>query len=251
VSRDRKRSLPVAAPRSRWTPELLSAIAEGERRALASCLSRGKEGAIDAARSASDRAADLARAAEAREPPPSPVACEKGCDSCCVSKVVVVAPEVIRLADHLRRTRDPAAIEALRERVRAADAKTRGLTRKERALAGVPCPLLEGGACSVHEVRPLLCRGWTSLDADACRRHFADPEGVPVAPAHAVQYELASAVLGGLALASVDAGKDGALLELVAALRIALDRPDAADRWNAGLPVFSTARDAEIPSGDA
>lgn len=228
----------------------MSAIAEGERRALARCFERGVEGAIEAAAAASDRAAELARAAVAREPPPAPVACEKGCDACCVSKVVAVAPEMIRIADYLRRTLDPGAIEALAERVRAADERTRGLSRRERALAGVPCPLLVDGACSVHEVRPLLCRGWTSLDAGACRQHFADPGGVPVAPAHAVQYELASAVLAGLALAARDAGKDGSLLELVAALRIALDRPEAAARWDARLPVFSTARDAEGSSGD-
>ncbi len=43
----------------------------------------------------------------------------------------------------------------------------------------------------------------------------------------------------------MDAGRDGALLELVAALRIALDRPNAAARWDARLPVFSLARDTE------
>ena len=53
-----------------------------------------------------------------------------------------------------------------------------------------------------------------------------------------------SAVLAGLGSAARDAGRDGALLELVAALRIALDHPDAAARWEAGRPVFAPARDA-------
>lgn len=129
--------------------------------------------------------------------------------------------------------------------MRAADERTRGLSRAQRARAGVPCPLLVDGACSVHEVRPLLCRGWSSLDAAACERHFADPDTVPVAPAYTVAYELASAVLAGLGLAARDAGRDGGLLELVAALRIALERPTAGERWAAGLPVFSQARDGE------
>ncbi len=240
-----KRALPVAAPRSQWTPELLAAVAEGERRALGPLFDRGPEGAVLAAAAASERAAELTRAALAREPPPSPVACAKGCPSCCVSKVAVVAPEVIRIAGHLRRTLDEAALAALAARVRAADEQTRGLTRRERAEAGVPCPLLEDGACSIHEVRPLICRGWTSLDAAACARHFADPAGAPVPPAYAPAYELASAVLAGLGRAAIDAGRDGALLELVAALRIALDRPNAAARWDARLPVFALARDDE------
>lgn len=248
MSRDRKRSLPVSSPRSRWTPEILAAIAEGERRALARCFERGEEGAIEAARLASDRAAELARAAMEREPPASPIACAKGCDACCVSKVVVVAPEALRVADHLRKTLDGEAFAALVEKVREVDAKTRGLTRRERAALGEPCPLLVDGACSVHEVRPLLCRGWTSIDRDACARHFAEPDRVPVAPAHAPQYELASAVLAGLGSAARDAGYDGALLELVAALKIALERSNAGARWSARLPVFSSARDAEIGS---
>jgi Putative zinc- or iron-chelating domain len=240
-----RRVLPVVAPRSRWTPELLAAVAEGERRALRSLFDRGPEGAVLAAAAASQRAAELERAAIAREPPPAPIACAKGCPSCCVSKVAVVAPEVLRIADHLRRTLDEGALAALTARVHAADERTRGLTRRERAEAGVPCPLLEEGACSIHEVRPLICRGWSSLDAAACERHFGDPEGAPVPPAYAPAYELASAVLAGLGGAAIDAGRDGALLELVAALRIALDRPNAAARWDARLPVFALARDAE------
>jgi len=94
-------------------------------------------------------------------------------------------------------------------------------------------------------VRPLVCRGWTSFDARACARHFDEPDEVAVPPAYAVGYELASAVLAGLGATARDAGRDGALLELVAALRIAIEHPDAAGRWNAGRPVFAPARDAE------
>lgn len=239
------RSLPIANSRSRWTPDLLAAVAEGERRALRPHLDHAEPGAVAAAAAASERAAELMEAALSREPPPTPIACRKGCSACCVSKVVVTAPEVIRIADHLRRTLDPEALATLIAKVRAADERTRGLTRRERARAGVQCPLLVEDACSIHEVRPLLCRGWTSLDAEACARHFADPDDAAVPPAHAPAYELASAVLGGLALAAEDAGLDGRLLELIAALRIALERPNAASRWLARLPVFATARDTE------
>jgi hypothetical protein len=241
-----KRSLPVAVP-TRWTPDLLAGVAEGERQALRPLFDRGTDGAVLAAASSSERAERLVAAALVKEPPPAPIACKRGCPACCVSKVAVVAPEVLRIVAHLRATLREAELATVTARVRAADERTRGLTRVERARAGVPCPLLVDGACSVHEVRPLVCRGWTSLDARACERHFAEPDAVPVPPAHTVGYELATAVLAGLGAAATDAGRDGGLLELVAALRIALEHPDAAGRWDAGRPVFVPARDAEAP----
>jgi hypothetical protein len=228
---------------TRWSPELLAGVAEGERKALRAAIDRGAEGAVEAAAAASDRAAGLVRAALAKEPPPVPIACGPGCPSCCVSKVAVVAPEVLRIAAHLRARLGDAELRALTARVAAADELTRGQSRSERARAGIPCPLLVDGSCSVHEVRPLLCRGWTSLDLGACERHFADPDAAPVAPAYPVAYELASAVLAGLGAAANDAGKDGSLLELIAALRIALELPTAGARWDAGRPVFVPAAD--------
>lgn len=237
--------------RSRWTPDLLLGVAEGESRALGKRLAEGGiEGVVRAAEEASRRAAELDRAAIARDPPPAPIACADKCAACCVSKVAVVAPEILRIAEHLRRALDASAFADLLARVRAADERTRGLTRRERALAGVPCPLLDAGSCSIHAVRPLICRGWSSLDRGACERHFASRGALPVAPAHAPSYELASAVLAGLGKACNDAGLDGGALELVAALRIALERPNAADRWLRRLPVFAQARDAEVGNAD-
>jgi hypothetical protein len=243
-----KRTLPIA-PRQRWTPALLSAVAAGERKVLAPLLAEGREGAaIEAAEIAFTRAAELARAAIASDPPPEPIACRDRCSFCCMAKVVVTAPEILRVVAHLRRTLAPEAFAALLERVRTADATTRGLSRAARLPARVPCPLLLEGSCSVYPVRPLVCAGWNSLDQGACERYFAAPEGQPSAPAFAPAYEVTSAVLAGLGGACFDAGLDGSLLELIAALRIAMERPSAEERWRRRLPVFALARDME-PGG--
>lgn len=246
-TKEQRRRVPVAP--ARWTPELYAAVAEGERRAFGALMKGGLDDVLAATAGASERAAALERAALAREPPPVPYACSKGCSACCVSKVVVIAPEVIRVVVHLRGTLAPGALDALLVRVRRADERTRGLSRLDRAVTRVPCPLLVDDACSVHEVRPLLCRGWTSLSAAACARHFADPQDVAVAPAYVPAYELASAVLAGLGRAALDAGRDGMLLELIAALRTGLERTNAVERWLAGMPVFLRARDVEPSSG--
>ncbi|WP_437766631.1 YkgJ family cysteine cluster protein [Sorangium sp. So ce281] len=242
----RKRSLPLARG-TRYTPAVLEGIADGERAALAPLLAaRTEAGAVSAAASALARAEALQAASAGAEPPDRPIACRAGCATCCVSKVLVLAPEVLRIAAHLRATRSQAELAALEERVRAADAATRGLSRLERAEAGVPCPLLdERGACSIHAVRPIVCAAWGSLDVAACERHFAAPASIPTAPMHRPSYEVANAVLAGLGWAAKEQGLDAAPLELIAALRIALERPNAGERWLAHLPVFAAARDAE------
>ncbi|MRG98340.1 YkgJ family cysteine cluster protein [Polyangium spumosum] len=242
---DERRSLPLASS-SRYSPEIFVAIAEGEAKALAPRVAEGPEGAIEAARIASERAVALTDAAHAHEPPDRPIACQKGCSTCCQAKVLVVAPEVLRIAAHLSATCSPEKLAALLVRVQAADARTRGLTRAARAEAHVPCPLLDAdGGCGVHPVRPLVCRSWTSYDAGACERYWEAPAGKPTPPQWPIGYELAQAVLAGLGKACFDAGRDGTPLELIAALRIALERPTAGERWHKRLPVFSGAKDAE------
>jgi hypothetical protein len=241
-----RRALPLAAP-TRYTPPVLEGIADGERAALGLSLARRSEaGVIEAAAQALARAEDLLAGAAAAEPPERPVACRAGCSTCCTSKVLVMAPEALRIAAHLRASLDEPALAVSLERIRAADAATRGLSRHERAEAGVPCPLLdERGACSVHAVRPLVCAGWNSTDVAACERHFAAPATAPIAPMHRPGYELANAVLAGLGWAARELGLDATPLELIAAVRTALERPSAAERWLARLPVFAAARDAE------
>jgi hypothetical protein len=241
-----KRALPLA-PTTRYLPPVLEAIADGERAVLAPILARCNEVAvIEAATQALARAGALIDAAVSIEPPARPVACKAGCSTCCTSKVLALAPEVLRIAAHLRASLGAGALDALIERVRTADARTHGLSRHERAEAGISCPLLDDrGACSVHHVRPLVCAAWNSTDVTACERHFAAPAMVPVAPMHRPTYEVANAVLAGLGWAAKEQGFDATPLELIAALRIALERPNAGERWLARLPVFATARDAE------
>jgi Fe-S-cluster containining protein len=218
----------------------------GEATALAPLVSRDPAGSIEAAAVASARAEELASAAMNHEPPETPIACQRGCSTCCQAKVLVVAPEVLRMGDHLRKNKNAAEIDALLERIREADGKTRGLTRAARAEAHVSCPLLDSdGGCSIHEVRPLVCRSWTSYDAKLCEAYWQEPRGKLTPPQWPVGYELSQAVLAGLGKACLDRGLDGVPLELIAALRIVLERPNAGERWLKKLPVFLAARDAE------
>src|SRR5690242_11175436 len=99
------------------------------------------------------------------------VACSKGCAHCCHDYVPIAAEEAFRIAAALRR-RAPAAVEAVRRRLVATDARTRGMTPEQRRATRLPCAFLEDGACGIYDERPLTCRTMASLDERACRRFF-------------------------------------------------------------------------------
>lgn len=82
-----------------------------------------------------------------------PVACRNGCDTCCRS-LIQVNPIFAHLAlDHAQRTFTPDRLEQLHQRL----------------LTGVPfCPFLFDGVCSIYEQRPMVCRGYYSLDVALC-----------------------------------------------------------------------------------
>ncbi len=248
---DAPRRLPVVgqAPRTiptRYSPDVLAAIAQDEAAALAPLVGRDVARAMDAAAMASVHAEQLIQTAKHEEPPEVPIACRRGCSTCCQAKVLVVAPELLRIADHLRKTNSAEQLTELLERIREADSKTRGLSREARAEKHVPCPLLDAeGGCRIHSVRPLVCRSWTSYDAGACETYWLAPRGKLTPVQWPVGYELAQAMLAALGKACLDRGLDGLPLEFITGLRIVLERPTAGERWLKKLPVFLAARDAE------
>ncbi|RME42102.1 MAG: YkgJ family cysteine cluster protein [Chloroflexi bacterium] len=174
-------------------------------------------------------------------PPPHPLACRAGCPWCCYLPVGVTAAEAVRIAEYLRTTLPACMFEAVREQVAGLDEGTRHMDEDARAIARLPCPLLDDRLCSVYAVRPLACIAWTSFDALACKAawYTATPATVP---AHAVCYQAVMSVRLGLRSGLADVGLDGEKLDLTTAVRIALEVPDGAERWLAGEPVFAPAR---------
>ncbi len=135
------------------------------------------------------------------------IACQAGCGWCCHVHVVVSAAEALRVTRFLSETR---------------------------------CALLEDFSCSVHPVRPLRCRSWSSLDVERCKVEYERPRSGNLEIEN-VQWEVTRAVAAGVAEGIGAAGLDGERLELTAAIRIALETPDAEARWLAGEPIFAGA----------
>lgn len=91
-------------------------------------------------------------------------ACARGCTACCHFVVGVRPAEAVRLAR---------AIDAHPERERMLTALRRAEDRSRSDLAS--CPLLNArGDCSVHDARPLPCRGWTARERQWCDAHLED-----------------------------------------------------------------------------
>ncbi|MCK6570553.1 YkgJ family cysteine cluster protein [Myxococcota bacterium] len=93
-------------------------------------------------------------------------ACAAGCSTCCHQPLLVGVVELLRLwfSDEDRFTR-PAFARRLEAEVAYLNRLRRAGLRSPPALAAQqftdarPCPFLDGqGACSVHAVRPFLCR---------------------------------------------------------------------------------------------
>ncbi|MFS8037834.1 YkgJ family cysteine cluster protein [Xanthobacter sp. AM11] len=168
-----------------------------------------------------------------------PLACRKGCGTCCRILVVATAPEVLMVARYIRGM--------------AAGFRTMGIDLPARLAAtpdapagasgtmalGHDCPFLVEGICVIYPVRPLACRGHASFDADACIAALeGEADEVPVSEPHRTVRAL---VQGALQSALRDAGAPWGLYDLVAALKIALARPDAEAGFAAGCDVLHPA----------
>jgi Fe-S-cluster containining protein len=181
------------------------------------------------------------QSAVARQPPRPPLACQPGCDWCCHQMVGTSAPEVFRIVAFLRQHVSAELQRATQERVVAVDEQRRSLRGDSAAARRLACPLLVDHRCSVYPVRPLTCRGFNSGNARRCEEWVTTRQPVEI-PAYLPQRRLATFVLDGLRAGLAESGLPHDLLELTAALRVALLVPDAGKRWLAGQPVFGAAR---------
>ncbi|PLX78705.1 MAG: YkgJ family cysteine cluster protein [Desulfuromonas sp.] len=104
----------------------------------------------------------------------SMVACEPGCGSCCEVNVAVLEPEVALIVHHLRAERDASDLQLLAEKAATLASRVNGLDDEERLFLREKCIFLDrDGCCSIHPVRPLLCRSVTSTDPERCRDAIA------------------------------------------------------------------------------
>ena len=218
-------------------------VLESERSAASEVLSlsQGSPRILEAARGALAHG-EAVRQHHLRVVQPSRViACHEGCHWCCHLKVSATAPEVLLLADYLRRSAPPQVLETAKRRAAELAQDTRIFSADDKAEAKIPCALLtEAGACAAYEARPLACRGWNAMDPESCRLELDDDT---VLGERNEELARECAVVGiGLVSALEEARLPTEILELTSALHIALSEDNVLDRWLGGEAIFAAAR---------
>lgn len=178
---------------------------------------------------------------EKLSPPEKPLACKKGCAHCCHLAVMTDGATVLRIAEFVRKSVSPAERTLLDMRLIVYEDKVEKMTQSQRSMARISCPLLVNGACSVHEVRPLICRAFNSYDAEICDRKIRGGGSTSEIPSWDMPWLLGLALDSGLKEALVESGYADGDLELGLALKAALDHPQADERWLAGDRIFAKA----------
>ena len=108
------------------------------------------------------------------------ISCRKGCGACCRQLVPISRTEGERLLEDIKAL-PPNRQKRLRDRFTEAEAaiEAAGLTeragRSDRELSaayfalGLACPFLEDESCSIHPIRPLVCREYlVTSPAELC-----------------------------------------------------------------------------------
>jgi Fe-S-cluster containining protein len=177
-----------------------------------------------------------------------PLACGRGCATCCTLRVGASAPEVLLVARFLRAV-TPRLLERgidLVATLREADAHTAGLTEAARVRLRQRCPFIAQGACVIYPVRPLACRGHASHDVKACVDAAAGRAlQVPYSEGHR---RVRSLVQNAMQSSLRDAGLAWGLYELNRSLLVALDDEHCETRWLGGEDVFAMAALDDVPA---
>ena len=177
-----------------------------------------------------------------------PLACHRGCATCCTLRVTATVPEVMLVARFLRAVQP--ALQArgidLVAQLREANTQTEGLDEARRVGLRQRCPFIAQGVCVIYQVRPLACRGHASHDVKACvdaARGARDE--VPYSAGHHLVRAL---VQNALQSALREAGLPWGSVELNQGLLLALDTPESEARWLAGEDVLAAAAVHEVPA---
>jgi hypothetical protein len=179
-------------------------------------------------------------------PEPVHLACQVGCNHCCTLRVALKAPEVILLANALRKRLSPEEMAALKDRIEKfeLDLSTKSLI--ERAYRSVLCPLNVDSLCIAYLHRPINCSSYHSFSLQSCLDDMADPAAGNVVPTDPYRRMLQAMHGQALECGLMALGLDHDDLELVPALRIALADPDAGAKYLRGEPAFAEANQPEL-----
>jgi Fe-S-cluster containining protein len=170
---------------------------------------------------------------------PHPIACREGCNFCCFNQVEVTPPEALLIGHHVAQNFSPDEKDALMNRVTRSLTFKAGKSKKKiaRLRHQLPCPLLQGGSCSVYGVRPLVCRAMHAFTPGSCEAELLQGKLGP-GEFYAHRYEFIWSISSGLQTGCRELGCQTGVLDLDLALRDVLTQENPAERWIAGENIF-------------
>jgi Fe-S-cluster containining protein len=167
-----------------------------------------------------------------------PIKCDLGCAFCCHQWVRVGAPEVLAMSAFIKENWSQESIETLL--VNCYEYRIAFAAMPIGTHTPLRCPLLgTDNRCAAYGVRPLVCRGCNSTNADSCRRAYFEPEPDLTLPVVVPILEAANSVRRGIFQGLVDVRLSAESLVFALALETALTVPDAGERFFAGESVFA------------
>jgi Fe-S-cluster containining protein len=104
------------------------------------------------------------------------MACHKGCHWCCHQAVYANSYELHFLSEKIKNGFSSEKISKWMEAAEAKFTVTSQMNEEELSNYKAPCPLLENGACSVYDARPMACRIYLSTKLKTCLEFYHHPE---------------------------------------------------------------------------
>jgi Fe-S-cluster containining protein len=172
-----------------------------------------------------------------------PVKCKESCCWCCFQNVLVLAPEVFRIARFIQNDTNFHIQEKVIKHLRSLSRRIYRCTSTERSNLHLPCAFLQNDRCMIYPVRPLSCAEFASFNVQDCKRGYNlgfGPEDIIHEKARLIVYR---AVHKGLleGLIAMLNKSDNIPLELTVAVIAALDNSDSEEAWIRGDDIFSNA----------
>ena len=165
------------------------------------------------------------------------LACKAGCGSCCIVNVSVLLPEALAIVEYLE-AQPGFDCEGVGKNLNQLWTRICGVEDEDRVDMRQPCVFLDKtGSCTVYPVRPLLCRGTTSTDAESCRLALNGKlfNEKPVVKMNLFQRELFDAAYVGLSEGLEERGIDGRGFELTGIVRYLLSNPKRRSELQSGV----------------
>lgn len=180
-----------------------------------------------------------------------PLACKSGCIHCCYNQVALTEPEALFLGFHLLETREPRQLREIETRVRTMVDTLKGKSWQDIGMARhmLPCVFMEHGNCSVYPARPLVCRGWNSVNVDMCVLSNQSEDAMTLIEHHPLLRLLAESVQTGLLQGANALGLESGYLLMVRAMSLLMEDGaekgliSCTDDWLRGKPFFARKRD--------